>query len=755
MARAFPTVRPLLGPIMRPALAACALALPVVGTAQAGDLTVAALHADQGLSGPSLRGAAFSPDGKMLTILRGREDDARTLDLWAYDVATGAARVLVDSRAILPNASDLSEEEKARRERQRIYDGGIVSYAWDRQGARVLIPLGGDLFAYEFAEARSRRLTETDAFETDAKLSPQGRYASFIRDDAVYTLDLSSNTEVRISPTSTDTVRFGVAEFVAQEELDRDTGYWWSPDDRFVAFTEIDEAPVKIVERLEFGASGASTIRQRYPFAGTDNVRIALHVADLNRGQTVKVDLGTDPDIYLADAIWSGDGKSLHILRLSRDQKRLDVLGVDPTTGAARLLFSETSETWVNLLGGYRGLKDGSFLWLSERDGHAHIYHHAADGSVLRQLTSGKSVVGGIACVDEASDALWYSGWDTTPTENHLFRTALSGGTPKRMTSAAGWHSGSFAKGCDSFIHGYSNPNQPPQVSLVGADGARRFWLLENKVNANHPYAPYMDSHVEWTFGQLPGADGTLLDYALLKPANIRRGERLPAVQLVYGGPHVQRVAKRWLDPYAQLLVDRGYVVFMVDNRGASNRGKAFEDVLYRRMGQPEVADQASATRWLAAQSFVDGTRIGVEGWSYGGYMTLMMLGQHPELYAAGNAGAPVSDWRLYDTAYTERYMGDPRKVPEAYDAASVRTYAGGIRDHALLLVHGMADDNVIFQNAIDVMAALQAKGTAFRLMTYPGEKHGFRARTNRIHVDEAGLDFFAERLAPQRRKAQ
>ncbi|MEM9233310.1 MAG: DPP IV N-terminal domain-containing protein [Pseudomonadota bacterium] len=737
------------------ALCLSASVAALTSAALADDLTIEALHDDAGLSGPSLRGASFSPDGSMITVLRGREDDARTLDLWAYDVETGEGRVLVRSDDLVPDDVELSEEEKNRRERQRIYDSGIISYQWDKKGEYILFPLGGDIFLYNVEDESSIQVTDTpEAFETDPKMSPDGKYVSWVRDDELFVYDIARGTERQATRGAGGTVRNAVSEFVAQEELNRDTGYWWSGDDSMIVFAQIDEEPVDIVERLDFTTEGTNSISQRYPFAGTDNVKIRLGVTRPNGGRTRWIDLGEDEDIYIVDVAWHQGNP--YVLRLSRDNQTLDVLKVDPSNGNSEVVVTETSDTWLNVASGFlgssnsvRSLKDGTFLWMSERTGWRHIYRYTADGELMGAVTSGDWPVKSLNCVNEDEGMLYFTGWQETATEQHLFRVSLDGGEPEKVTDTPGWHSASFGKGCASRIHSFSSQNQPRQAAVVGEDGERRFWLLENALDDDHPYTPYLDSHLEWEWGQIEAEDGQMMDYQILVPSTATAENPAPAMQLVYGGPGVQRVRNVWGNAYAQLLADKGYVVFMLDNRGATNRGKAFEDVLYKKMGQVEVVDQAVGTEWLTSLDFVDGDRIGVQGWSYGGYMALMMLGQQADLYKAGVSGAPVGRWGLYDTAYTERYMGDPREVPEAYEAASTLTYADGIKDDALLLIHGMADDNVIFQNAIEVMAALQEMGTDFKLMTYPGEKHGFRDRENKIHRDQTTLDFLDARLKP------
>ncbi len=731
------------------------LGIMAISTAAAADqsapkLTPEALNAEASLNGPSLRGAEVSPDGSLVTILKGREGDSRQLDLWAYDLATGEPRLLVSSTDLTGEETVLSEEEKNRRERQRIYDNGIISYQWDEQGRQILFPLGGDIFIYDLETSKAQRLTTTDAFETDAKFSPAGEYISYVRDDELYVYDLANGREKKVTSGAGGTVRNAVSEFVAQEELDRDTGYWWSPGDTRIAYTQIDEEPVPVAERVDINADTVVTIRQRYPFAGADNVKIKLGVVRPKGGRTTWVDLGSDPDIYVARVYWSEDASKLYVARLSRDQKQLDLLEANPATGASKLLFSEKADTWVNLNNDFRALEDGGFIWGSERSGSKQLYHYGHDAALIGAVTGGTGLVGNLLCVDEQASRAIYRGWRETPLESHLFSAPLGGGETTQLTSKAGSHSATYSKNCQTAIRRFSSDSQPGQTSVHSADGDFLFWLNENKVDEGHPYAPYIASHLTWDYGQLDAEDGTKLDYKILKPATIKRGERLPAVVLVYGGPHAQRVSKGWGDLFAQMLADEGFVVFKLDNRGASNRGTAFENTLYRAMGTTEVADQAAGAQYLKALPFIDPDRIGVYGWSYGGYMTMRMLTATPDLYAAGVAGAPVTDWTLYDTAYTERYMGMPQAEADAYARGSVFADLDKLSAE-LLVIHGMADDNVVFQNSVKLMNALQSQGTSFELMTYPGEKHGFRSTANRIHRDRLILDFFKRHLQDQK----
>lgn len=714
-----------------------------------GQLTPERLNADPSISGPRLRSAKISPDGRMVTVLQGRKDDARQQDLWSYDLETGQGKVLVSSTDLLGAPEELSDEEKNRRERMREYGSGIVSYQWAGEN-QLLFPLGGDVFSYDLKTSTAKRVTETEGFETDAKVSNDGRYVFYVRANELYVTDLKSGRETQLSSGANETVRNATASFVVQEELSRSTGYWVAPDASKIAYTQIDESPIAIENRIEFGTDGIVNVAQRYPFAGTDNATIKLGIVSRKGGEPVWVNLGDNPDIYLTRARWNTDSSALWVGIMSRDQKTHTMYAVNPADGSMRKLFSGESDVWVNLGDDFKALKDGSFLWSSEQGDKRQIFNISADGE-MRAITPDTLLVNSMNCVDEEAGEVYVTGWQDTPLERHIFKVGLDGSNLTQITKTEGRHGASFSKNCNRYIGYFSNSNTPPQTRAFEADGTPLTWLNENALGAGHPYQPYLNSHITPEFGQINAEDGTPLDYMIYKPANLKAGETRPAITLVYGGPHAQRVHKGWQGGFAQMLADHGFIVFQLDNRGAGNRGKAFEAPLYRAMGGVEVRDQAVGAKWLAEQPYVDAERMGVYGWSYGGYMTLHMLAQ-TDLYTAGVSGAPVTDWALYDTAYTERYLGDPNPgapnyTEGSYENGSVFAHIDGLTE-PFLLIHGMADDNVVFRNSIKLMGELQERGQQnFRLMTYPGEKHGFRKKENRIHKDQQILNYFLETL--------
>jgi dipeptidyl-peptidase 4 len=702
-------------------------------------LTLEAIAGDVTLAGPSLRLPKIAPDGSRVTFLRGRADEGRRLDLWEYHVESGQTRMLVDSARLVPDEGELSDEEKARRERQRIADlSGIVDYHWAPDSRRLLFPLGGELYLYDLEQASggARQLTSGQGFATDPKVSPKGGYVSFVRGRDLWVVDLADGREHRLSTDGSDTIGNGVAEFVADEEMGRHTGYWWSPDDSAIAFARIDESGVAIQRRFEIYADRTEVVDQRYPSAGEPNVEVQLKVAllgglaETGRAEIRDIDLGDNRDIYLARVDWI-DAERLTFQRQSRDQRRLDLVRVSLATGAYRTLITERSDTWVELHDNLRFLADGRILWSSSRSGFEHLYLFDANGSLLRQLTSGDWMVENVLGLDEEGGRVYFSGTRDSPLERHVYAVPLEGGVVDRITQRAGWNDAVFSASANVFVNVWMDSETPPQTRLHRADGEQLALLVENRVEPGHPYHPYLAAHRPSEFGEIAASDGQRMYYRLLKPLDFDPERKYPVVVYVYGGPATQTVTRAWpgrADHYFnQYLAQQGYVVFSLDNRGTPRRGTRFISALFRQQGKVEVEDQRAGVAWLRQQPWVDGGRIGVHGWSNGGYMTLMLLAQAPGDYACGIAGAPVTDWGLYDTHYTERYMDHPRANPEGYRLSTVFAHLDGLRSDSLLLIHGMADDNVLFTNATKLMSELQRRGTAFDLMTYPGAKHGLR----------------------------
>ena len=740
---------------------ACSLALPMSGNASnesAIDIPSAATNTDQLTieriySSPSLNGQTpkslkFSPDGSRVTYLQGKSDDLYRYDLWEYNIARKENKLLVDSQSLFSGPENLSNEEKARRERQRIYGVGIMEYQFSRDGSALLFPLNGDIYYYHLATKEAKRLTETKAFETDVKFSPKGNFVSYIREQNIFVLNIESGDERQLTKDGGGAIKNGMSEFVAQEEMARMTGYWWSPDEKHIAFLRVDETPVQTVVRNEIYAEKIDLIEQRYPATGTNNVHIKLAVTDVKGKRKRFVDIGDNKDIYIPRVKWLNDSKKLSYQLQSRDQKNLTLHTYELKNRREKTLVTENSDHWINLNKDLTFLSDNkTFIWASERDGYKHLYHYTLKGELIAQLTQGEWVVDSLTRVDEKNGWVYFTGRADTPLERHLYKVPLSGKSPEhvqRITKRNGFHSINFSATSENYIDSFSNTKTPKQVSLHLANGEHVTWLAENAVTPEHPIGPYFDDMVMPEFGSLKSDDGQAdLFYKLYKPKKMQPGKKYPVIVRVYGGPHAQRVTNTWQGAdMTQYMLQQGYIVYQLDNRGSNYRGTAFEFPIYETLGQVEVADQISGVKFLHTLPYVDKERIGIFGHSYGGYMALMTMFKASDYFKAGVSGAPVTDWMLYDTHYTERYLNHPKVNAAGYEQSSVFPYVAGLSG-PLMVYHGMADDNVLFTNTTKLIKTLQDEGKLFELMTYPGSKHSMRGKAVKVHLNKTIMDFF------------
>ncbi|QOL25520.1 S9 family peptidase [Thalassotalea sp. LPB0316] len=719
------------------------------------ELTIDRIYSSPSLNGATPKSLRFSPDGKRVTYLQGKQEDLYRYDLWEYHIDSDENRLLVDSKDIFDGIENLSDEEKARRERQRIYGSGIMEYKFSNDGKALLFPLNGDLYYYNLAEKKAKRLTNTPAFETDAKFSPKANFVSFIRNQNIFVIDIDSGEETKLTKSGGGTIKNGMSEFVAQEEMGRMTGYWWSPDEKYIAFLNVDESPVDIAVRNEIYAEEIKLVEQRYPYTGTPNVKIKLATVNVKSQRIRTIDIGEETDIYIPRVNWLPKGDALTYQWQSRDQKTLKLNLYSVKNRRQSTLLTETSSHWLNLHDDLTFLSDNKrFIWASERDGFKHLYLYNTDGEQLAQLTKGQWVVDSLHAVDEQAGWIYFTGRADTPLERHLYKAPLDGKSPEhvvRVTKRNGFHDIVFSSDLNTYINKFSNIQTPSQVSLHKINGEHITWLEENKVDNNHPIAPYYDQLVMPEFGTLKSDDETTtLYYKIYKPKQLVPGKKYPVIVNVYGGPYAQRVTNRWQGAdFTQFMVSQGYIVFQLDNRGSNYRGTAFEFPIYENLGDIEVTDQVTGVKFLRTLNYVDEQRIGIYGHSYGGYMALMSMFKAGEYFKAGVSGAPVTDWRLYDTHYTERYLNHPKANEKGYESSSVFPYAKDLNG-PLFIYHGMADDNVLFTNTTKLIKTLQDENKLFELMTYPGAKHSMRGKKVKVHLNNSIIDFFDRHFKAQ-----
>ena len=511
-------------------LAAATLAFPASAqTVATQRLTLERIFASPALTGKVPRSAKLSPDGKLVTQLRNRADDIERYDLWAIDPVTGKARMLVDSKKV-GSGAELSEAEKMQRERARLSGlTGIVAYDWAPDGQHILVPVDGDLYLVGLA-GTVRRLTDSKSPELDGAVSEKGRFVSFVRDNRFHVLDLASMTDRAITPVVPATTSWGLAEFIAQEELGRFRGAWWAPDDSRIALTRVDESGVEVATRASIGADKTTTFEQRYPRAGTANARVDLYLMNPDGGGMVKADLGSNPDAYLARVDWLPDASGLIVQRESRDQKTLNLIRIDARTGAATPLLTDHSDLWINLNDDLKPLKDGSFLFSSERSGFRHLYRWTKGR--ITPLTGGPWVVDKLVGVDESAGTLFFTADRERSVDKGLYRVEYrrAGAKPILITKPDSTNAAVMDKTGHLALVTTSYSGQPAQVWLSDRTGKRLAWVEENRVDASHPWAPFAAAQVTPTFGHLTAADGvTQLDYKLLKP-ELAPGQRAPVL---------------------------------------------------------------------------------------------------------------------------------------------------------------------------------------------------------------------------------
>ena len=664
----------------------------------------------------------FSRDGERLWYLF-PEGEATRLVLREYRLEDGAVRTLLAPA----DAVQYTQAELLRRERERVRWDGISTYqVVERDGvATILSPMGGRLLL-KGGEAEPAFVPEVAGAE-DPTLLSDGRRVVFVRDGDLWMAEVGTGETTPLTRGAEPGLTYGLAEYVAQEELGRSHGYWVSPRLTWIAYQETDarDVPEYPIVHLEGERPWVETAR--YPLAGEANARVRLGVMPLDGGDTRWMDWSGE-DGYLARVEWASDD-TLAVAWLSRDHRHLRWTLWDPRTGASRPLMEETSGHWVNLGSIHRFLADGSFLTSSEEDGFRHLYVYPTSGE-RRQLTRGPWLVTHVTGVDETAGWVYFVATRESPLERHLYRVPLSGGEPERLTEEAGLHAVVMADDCRWFLDQWHNRRHSMRAVVRRTDGAAAADLTDVVPATAESIGLEPPELVTLT-----ADDGTPLYGALYRP---RGGVApWPAVVSVYGGPHAQTVGETWAlttDFEAQYLAQRGYLVFKLDNRGMANRGVAFEKAIHRAFGTVEVADQVTGVRWLVDNRQVDPRRVGIFGWSYGGYMTLMCLEKAPDVFCAGVAGAPVTDYRFYDTAYTERYMETPATNPAGYDEGSALTHVQNLTGH-LLVIHGLLDENVHFRNTARYLLALLEAGKPYDLMLLPASRHGPRGRATRLAI--------------------
>ena len=685
-----------------------------------------------------IRAVRWRPGQEQITYVRTEGPGAEAASaLYLYEVASGKEELFFRPPAGKPGFP-------------------LESYQWDPRGEALLFSAEDDLWLYDVASRALRRLTDDSEEEEVPTFAPGGNRLAFVKGNNLFTLDLRSGLLKKLTSDGSEDILNGRLDWVYEEEIaNRATGraYEWSPDGTRIAYLRLDDTPVPQYPLTAYLSTHVRVREQRFPQAGDPNPLPSVHVVAVEEGKaqawTLPVDRHEAEYInpYLT---WTPDSKSVSFVSLNRAQDEAVVHLWNPGAGADRVLVREKDPTWINWFDPPRFLADGQrFLWISERDGWMHLYLYGLDGKLIRQLTTGNWMLDRpmfsdvpMFQVDGQGGWVYFLATNPDPRERQIYRVRLEDARLERLSQDAGLHRLALAPNGRYFTDLYSNVETPAETRLCKSDGA----FVSTLDRPENHLAEYGVAKTE--FLEVKAADGATLYARLVKPADFDPKKKYPVIIDVYNGPNIQLVQNRWgvTSLLNHFYAQEGYLIWSVDGRGSWGRGHAWESAVFQKLGQRELEDQLAGVQRLQSLPYVDPKRLAIQGWSYGGYMTLYALTHAPGVFKCGVAGAPVTDWKFYDSIYTERYMRTPKENPEGYKAASPLEAADKLADR-LLLIHGTDDDNVHLQNSINFISGLVGAGRFFDLYLQPGQRHGFSGQAVQNYLERRILEFFRQNL--------
>lgn len=582
-----------------------------------------------------------------------------------------------------------------------------------------------------------------------ARFSPDSKKVAFVRDNNIFVVDLESRKETQVTfDGEWNKIINGGTDWVYEEEFALPNGLYWSPDSKRIAFYRFDESRVKEFQMTMYNTGlYPAPYSYKYPKAGEENSIVTIHIYDLGTKQVIPVQTGPETDQYIPRIIWTKNPGQLCVFRMNRLQNKLELLMTDAASGTTTVFYTETDKKYIEINDDMTFLPDGkSFLWSSDKDGHQHLYQVGLDGKQMAQITSGAWDMTRFYGYDEKNKKIYYQSNEGNDVQRAVYCVGINGKGKKKLSVEAGTNDVAFSEGMKYYINTYSNANRPYYVTLHSADGKQVKILRDNKKLSDQA-KEY--GFVKKEFFTFKNRDGISLNGWMMKPEKMENGKKYPVLQAVYGGPGHNTVNDQWEGGdfyWYQMLVQQGYIVVSVDNRGTEYRGSEFKKATYGQMGKLESADQIDAAKYLGTLPYVDSKRIAIWGWSYGGYMSSLCLAVGADYFKMAMAVAPVSTWRFYDSIYTERYMGMPKDNAKGYDEFSP-VYNMDKLKGKLLLVHGTADDNVHFQNSIELTNALIKADKQFDFFMYPDKNHSIRGGNVRFHLYTKMTDYLKANL--------
>ncbi|MBI1804626.1 MAG: S9 family peptidase [Ignavibacteriae bacterium] len=689
------------------------------------EFTLEDIFTSSKFNGKEINGFQWYDGGKSFTYIE-MDTATKQTDIWIYDVVSG-------KRSKFVNAGDLVLQKGET-------PFSIGNYTWSPDKEKILftgtlaarrLKSGGNFFLYDLKKKHFIQLTRSELEQMNTKFSPDGKLIGFVRENNLFTLNVEDGTETQLTFDGAQHILNGHFDWVYEEEFSIIDGWQWSPDGKYIAYWQIDENREPSFPVINFLPLYQDITYQRYPKAGERNAIIRIGILSLETKKTAWADIGapldSTQDTYIPRIRWTNKPGLLAVERLNRHQNKLDLTFVDATSGIARIILTETSDTWLDLRDDLTFLKKSDeFIWSSDRDGFLHLYRYKTDGTLINQVTQGRWDIDHLIGVDERSGTVYFQAGITSPINREVYSVGLDGKHFRRITKEEGTNDASFSPDYSVFLHTFSDVNTPSRMSLRKNDGSLLHVAETGTIVALDDYT--IRPKIFFTFKT---SDGVELNGWMIKPANLDPAKKYPVLMHVYGGPGSQEVRNSWGGTrflWHQLLVQKGYIIACVDNRGTGARGKEFLTVTYKHLGKWETHDQIEGAKYLASLPYVDPLRIGITGGSYGGYMTLLCLLQGNDVFKAGIASSSVTHWKFYDTIYTERYMLTPKENPEGYEESAPLSYAKQLKGK-LLIVHGTDDDNVHMQNSITMINELVKEKKLFQTSLYPGSKHGIRQR--------------------------
>ena len=706
------------------------------------ELTIQDIWGTAKFSGESIRGFHWMNDGKSYTFLEA-DTSKKSTSIYRCEIASQKRTLIVKSEDLKVSDSDPAFS--------------FTTYQWSPDEKKILFVSrpptrqymsrhtpAGNLFLLDILSKQFIRVTDAVVPQYNQKFSPNGNHIAFVRQNNLFLYDIATKNERQLTFDGSENIINGKFDWVYEEEFGISDGWRWSPDGSKIAFWQIDQTQVPEYTMTEWDSAHLQLVTMKYPKPGDKNPVAKIGVLSVADGNIHWVVTGDDTDMYLPRMNWAGDNNTLWVQHLNRDQNMLNVIMYDLSRDTSRTVIREKSDSWLEVHDDFRILKNGEMIWASERDGYNHLYRFDKNGELKNQITKGQWDVETMYGVDEKKGIVFYTSSEVSPMERHIHSVTIDGKKKMNLTPQPGTHSANFSPTIDHFIGNYSHSGQPTRIAVIAKNGKELFPLEDAGIPALKEYDLPLVKYCTITT-----SDGMDLNASIMLPVDFDSTRKYPVLVYTYGGPGSQVVKNSWGGStylWHALLTQKGYVIFMLDNRGTGLRGTAFKKITYKNLGRWESHDQIEGAKYLGSLSYIDKNRIGIWGWSYGGYMASHTILVGADYFKAAIAVAPVIHWKFYDTIYTERFMGTPENNPEGYKNSAPLNHAEKLKGK-YILIHGTSDDNVHFQNAVTMVSALQKANKQFETMFYPNKNHGISGGNTRVHLYNLMTNFLLENL--------